>query len=143
MLDRTRWLTIVQRRELGLDLIRVYLGVALLVRGGLFITDPTMLAEWIRRTGQWFLPVTAGHLVAIAHVGGGIFLALGLLTRVAAAIQVVPLLGAVLFVHWDQGLMQPDQSLELSGLVLAILIVLTIFGAGRFSVDSLLSAKKT
>lgn len=128
---------------MGLDLIRIYLGVALLIRGILFITRPTMLAEWIERTGQWFWPVTAGHLIATAHIGGGICLALGLFTRLAAAIQAIPLLGAVFFVHWKEGLLQPGQSLELAGLVLVLLIVFTLFGSGRLSIDYLLSTKKT
>lgn len=102
-----------------------------------------MLATWIEQTGEWLTPVTAGHLIATAHIGGGICLAVGLLTRLAAAIQVIPLLGAVFYVHWQEGLLQPGQSLELAGLVLALLLVLTIFGSGRFSVDFLLSAKKT
>lgn len=132
---RARWAALLGERGLGLDLVRIYLGVALLVRGALFVADQTFFVAWMDRAG-WFAPVALGHLVAFVHLGGGIFLALGWFTRLAAAAQVPPLLGAVFLVHWRQGLMQLDQSLELSGLVLALLIVFVLFGSGRLSLDA-------
>jgi uncharacterized membrane protein YphA (DoxX/SURF4 family) len=108
--------------------------MALFVRGALFIADQTSFVAWMDSAG-WFAPVLLGHLVAFVHLGGGIFLALGWFTRLAAAAQVPPLLGAVFLVHWRQGLMQLDQSLELSGLVLALLLVFVLFGSGSWSLD--------
>ena len=54
----------------------------------------------------------------------------------AAAAQVPLLLGAVFLIHWQEGLMQPGQSLELAGLVLVLLLVFTIFGSGSLSLDA-------
>lgn len=126
---------LAQRRGLGLDLVRIYLGVALLVRGILFVADQSVFVQWMDRSG-WFAPVALGHLVALVHLGGGIFLALGWFTRLAAAAQVPLLLGAVFLIHWQEGLMQPGQSLELAGLVLVLLLVFTIFGSGSLSLDA-------
>jgi uncharacterized membrane protein YphA (DoxX/SURF4 family) len=124
---------------LGLDLLRVYLGVALLVRGALFIGQPDALTSYMERSQHWFIPVAISHYVVAAHVAGGLLLILGLGTRVAAWAQVPILLGAVLFVHRGEGLLSASQSLELSALVLAMLVVIGVFGAGDFSVDHVLA----
>ena len=61
---------------------------------------------------------------------------MGLGTRVAAAVQIPPLIGAVLFVHIGEGLLTAGQSLEFAALVLAMLSAFTVFGAGRVSLDA-------
>lgn len=135
--SRAEWTALARRRGLGLDLVRIYLGIALLVRGALFVADQTAFMAWMDQAG-WMAPVALGHLVAFAHLGGGIFLALGLFTRLAAAVQIPLLLGAVFMVHWREGLMQLNQSLELSVLVLVLLIVFVVFGSGSLSLDAVL-----
>ena len=62
-------------------------------------------------------------------------LAFGLVTRIAAGLQVPALVGAVLLVHLREGLMSQSQSLELSMLVLFMLLVFVVFGSGRLSLD--------
>lgn len=122
--------------SVGLDVIRIYLGVGLMVRGGLFIGNPDVLVEFLRRTDHWFVPLAAAQYVVAAHLCGGILLALGLGTRLAAAVQIPPLIGAVLFVHLGEGLLTAGQSLEFAALVLAMLSVFSVFGAGRVSLDA-------
>jgi len=52
----------------------------------------------------------------------------------------VPILfGAVFLVHSQSGLLNVGQSLEFSGLVLALLLVYLTFGSGRLSVDAFLA----
>jgi uncharacterized membrane protein YphA (DoxX/SURF4 family) len=122
--------------SVGLDLIRIYLGVGLLVRGALFIGRPDILVEFLKRTHSWFIPLAAAQYVVAAHLCGGILLALGLGTRVAAAVQIPPLLGAVLFVHIGEGLLTAGQSLEFAALVLVMLVAFSVFGAGHLSLDA-------
>jgi uncharacterized membrane protein YphA (DoxX/SURF4 family) len=119
-----------------MDLIRIYLGIGLMVRGALFISRPDILVEFLKRTHSWFVPLAAAQYVVAAHLCGGILLALGLGTRVAAAVQIPPLLGAVLFVHIGEGLLTAGQSLEFAALVLVMLIAFSVFGAGRVSLDA-------
>jgi uncharacterized membrane protein YphA (DoxX/SURF4 family) len=102
--------------SVGLDVIRIYLGVGLLVRGGLFIGNPDILVDFLRRTNHWFVPLAAAQYVVAAHLCGGILLALGLGTRLAA--------------------LTGGQSLEFAALVLAMLSVFSVFGAGRVSLDA-------
>lgn len=125
-----------QDPSVGLDIIRIYLGIGLMVRGALFISHPEALMEFLKRSHMWFVPLAVSQYVVAAHLCGGILLALGLGTRVAAAAQLPPLLGAVLFVHAHEGLLSAGQSLEFAALVLAMLCVFVAFGAGRVSLDS-------
>lgn len=125
-----------QDASVGLDLIRIYLGIGLMVRGGLFISQPEVLLDFLKRTNSWLLPLALSQYVVAAHLCGGILLALGLGTRLAAAAQIPPLLGAVLFVHLHDGLLTAGQSLEFAALVLAMLTAFSVFGAGRLSLDS-------
>ncbi len=121
--------------SLGLDILRIYLGVALFVRGASFIARPDALTSYMERTGQLLVPMVLSHYIVGAHIAGGILLILGLGTRVAALSQVPILAGAVFLVHWGEGLLSAGQSLELSALVLAILLVIGVFGPGHFSLD--------
>jgi putative oxidoreductase len=123
---------------LGYDLMRAYLGIGLFVRGVLFVSEPELLLGYMQDIHSWFLPYALVHFVAVAHLCGGLMLATGLLTRLAAAIQIPILFGAVFLVHSSGGLLNPGQSLEFSGLVLALLIVYFVFGSGELSVDRLL-----
>jgi uncharacterized membrane protein YphA (DoxX/SURF4 family) len=127
--------------SVGLDLIRIYLGVGLLVRGALFISRPDILVEFLKRTNSWFIPLAAAQYVVAAHLCGGILLALGLGTRVAAAVQIPPLLGAVLFVHIGEGLLTAGQSLEFAALVLVMLVAFSVFGSGHLSLDAWLAKR--
>jgi putative oxidoreductase len=126
------------RPSLGFDLLRIYLGVALFVRGALFVSNPARAQALIEQSGDWFMPMLLAHFIGAAHLAGGLLLAIGLATRLAAAVQVPVLLGAVFLVHWRDGLLNPSQSLELAGLVLAMLVCYSLCGSGALSVDALL-----
>jgi uncharacterized membrane protein YphA (DoxX/SURF4 family) len=134
------WTAIVAEPSFGYDLIRMYLGAALFVRGGIFLADPEKIFAYVRQSGgDWFWPAVVGHYVGIAHLCGGAMLALGVATRIAAIAQLPVLLGAVFLVHWHDGLLAQGQSLELAGIVLFLLAVYSVFGAGPLSVDQRLS----
>lgn len=124
--------------RVALDLIRVYLGIGLLVRGVMFVAHPEVLLAYVKTGDHGFLPLAVTHYVAAAHLCGGILLALGLGTRIAALLQVPALLGAVFFVHLQDGLLATGQSLEFSALVLLMLVVYSVYGAGGLSLDALL-----
>jgi putative oxidoreductase len=128
-----------ERREIWFELIRIYLGVALFVRGLFFFLPGgrealhgflgTMAAD------GWFSAIFWGHFVIMAHLAGGLLLAIGLLTRVAAAVQIPVLFGAVFFVHVHEGLFALGQSLELASLVLFLLLMVFLRGPGVWSLD--------
>ncbi len=140
-----RLMAAIMRGELrpawGFDLIRAYLGVALFVRGYLFVSHPNLIARYLERSGDWLWPVATAHYVGFAHLGGGLLLAIGLGTRLAAALQVPILCGAVFFIHRGEGLFWIGQSLELSTLVLFLLLIFFVFGAGPCSADYFVDCK--
>ncbi|HEY0969074.1 MAG TPA: DoxX family protein [Opitutaceae bacterium] len=126
------------RRELWLDCVRIYIGLALFARGLLLVTNTStgFFVNLLERSGQsWLFTGTVLHYVTLAHFIGGLMLTVGFLTRIAAAIQIPILVGAVFFVHRQDGLFALGQSLELSALVLFLLGVITVSGAGRLSMD--------
>lgn len=128
-----------ENRDIAFDIVRIYLGIGLFVRGWLFISDTSTLAALTESAGTGaFVSSGIAHYVALAHLGGGLFMALGLITRVAALIQIPALIGAVFFVHLGDGLLAAGQSLEFSALVLFLLIVIFLHGSGRLSLDYLL-----
>ena len=125
-------------REYWLDCVRIYLGVGLFARGLLLITNNStgFFEELIQRSGQsWLTHGVLLHYVILAHFVGGLLLTIGFLTRLAALIQIPILIGAVFFVHRAEGLLASTQSLEFSGLVLFLLVVFLVSGAGKLSLD--------
>src|SRR5688572_1153115 len=124
--------------ELGFDLVRIYLGLGLAVRGVLFLLDPSWISEQLHTAEALVWPA---RLIALGHLGAGLLLALGYYTRLAAAVQLIPVLGAVLVVHRREGLVSPGQSLEFAALVFAMLLFYAAFGAGRLSLDQRLRRK--
>ena len=125
-------------REHWLDCIRIYLGLGLLARGLLLITNtsPGYIVDFFQRAGQsWLATGFLMHYVMIAHFVGGLLLTIGFLTRIAALVQIPVLLGAVFFVHRQDGLFAMGQSLEFSALVLFLLVMFAISGAGKLSLD--------
>jgi len=121
---------------LGFDLVRAYLGVGLFVRGVLFVSRPELVLGYMSTSESWFIPYAVAHYVAIAHLGGGVLLAVGLATRLAALAQLPVLFGAVFMVHSTESLLTAGQSLEFSALVLMLLVVYLVVGAGPLSVDA-------
>ncbi len=123
--------------DLGLELVRIWVGVGLFIKGAYFVASMERLT-WMVDEGLGIMPfadVFIAHYIAVAHLGFGLMLAAGLLTRVAALAQVPILLGAVLFVHGAGGLNTDGQTLEFTLMVFFVLVVLTAFGGGRLSAD--------
>jgi len=87
------------------------------------------------------LPWIIAFLVIIGEFFGSLGLLVGLLTRFSAASIGVIMLGAITMVHLQNGFFmnwfgrQPGEGYEYHLLVIGIVIVLTIVGAGRWSVD--------
>lgn len=125
--------------DLAYSLIRIFLGVALFVRGLILLSDPAAISELAgeNKLYWWYSYITIIHLI------GGLLLTLGLLTRIAALLQIPILVGAVFFIHMWQGLITEGQSLELAALVLVLLIVYFLFGSSSLSLDNYFAKRKS
>ncbi|MEM1055875.1 MAG: DoxX family protein [Bacteroidota bacterium] len=122
-------------RGVALDLIRIYLGVGLFARGIVFLNDTSAVVELAGADGSGFSSVALAHYIGLAHLGGGILLAGGLLTRVAAILQIPVLFGATFIIHFPESFLAANQSFAFSALVLALLCVFAVWGGGRWSLD--------
>ncbi|MBX3254099.1 MAG: DoxX family protein [Chitinophagaceae bacterium] len=121
-----------------LDFIRMLLGIFLFLKGVEFINNMDKLIVIMERSeflGSISLGILA-HYIVFAHLVGGILIAVGLLTRLAALVQIPVLLGAILFVNFSQGILAPHADLWMSVLVLGLLIYFLIAGSGPVSVDA-------
>lgn len=72
---------------------------------------------------------------------GGLFILIGLLTRPAALVLAFTMLIAIVSVHLSNGLLLTNNGYEYALALLAGSISLLISGAGRVSVDSLITQK--
>ncbi|MDX1531076.1 MAG: DoxX family protein, partial [Rhodothermales bacterium] len=91
-------------REVAFDLLRIYLGIGLFVRGALFILFPSTYTAVLGPSPGWLATSVLYYGVAFVHLVGGAMMAAGLLTRLAALFQIPILLGAVFLVHFQGGL---------------------------------------
>ncbi|SEF53432.1 DoxX family protein [Algoriphagus boritolerans] len=120
-----------------IDIIRIALGLTILYKGILFISNTAALLQLMERADLQFVHLGIAHYVAFAHLVGGILIALGLVTRIAILFQLPILLVAVFLVNVKQGFFTVSNNLEfeLSLIVLILLIVFLIYGSGKWSID--------
>lgn len=122
-------------------LARLLVGVVMAVHGWQKLTEMTPSGF-----GQGMLdglgvpaPVAFGWIVTVIELGGGVLLIIGALTRIAALLNAGVLVGALLLVKTDIGLLSPATAdmpgAELEFGLLAGLLVVALLGPGRPSVD--------
>jgi len=128
-----RWLD--AHRDLFLDLLRIYFGFALFAKGISFAKESNELFAVVQSADLGFGEAFIVRYVVLAHLAGGLFLALGILTRAAAAVQIPVIAGAIVFVHRKEGLFTPQMTLEFTILVLFLLMMFVAAGGGRLSAD--------
>ncbi|WP_205665267.1 DoxX family protein [Caldimonas tepidiphila] len=96
-------------------------------------------------TGQWMASIglAPGYLMALlagaAEFLGGFALIAGLLVRPAAATLALAMVIAIFSVHIDKGLFVANNGYEFALALLAITVALVFSGAGRASLDRVLS----
>lgn len=83
-------------------------------------------------------PELSGIFLAYGELIGGALLLVGLLTRAGAAVLIVNMIGALVFVHAPNGLMLDNGGYEYVLVLAAVNLLVLAHGPGRFSVDSIL-----
>lgn len=121
-----------------IDFVRIILGLFILYKGILFISDTGALLDLMKTTDLQFVNLGLAHYVAFAHLVGGILIAMGLVTRFAILFQIPILLVAVFLVNSQSGFLSVANNLEfgISLVVLILLVTFLIYGSGKFSVDN-------
>jgi len=118
------------------DLIRIYLGVGLFIKGMYIMDHRDEILSMVGGTNFSFTMVAAAHYVIPAHLVGGVLLAFGMLTRFAAGAQIPPLVGAIFYAFLPRFTsLEMRQSLEFTTLVLFLLALIAVFGNGRVALQ--------
>lgn len=122
-----------------LDVLRIVLGILILSKGIAFISDTEAQKDWILQNNNFgfsgLMAMALVHIVALAHLVGGVLIGIGLVTRFAVVVQIPILIGAVFFVNLTRGFSVLNSELWLSLIVLLLLILFWILGSGPYSVD--------
>ena len=125
-----------------LAVLRILLGLSLFVKGILFIQNKSLITNVIEHTyflkGNEWLEV----LIPWMHLLGGVFIIIGLFTRVAILIQIPILIGAIVFVNAKKGVYAGDSELLLAVILLVILLFFLFEGGGPLSWDKYLNKQK-
>lgn len=130
-------------RDTALLLVRLVLGAVLVAHGWQkFVTNGiARTAEAFGEMGVPAAPVAAVFAAMVELVGGALLVA-GAATALVGVLVVVDMLGAALFVHIGAGVFVTDGGWELVGVIGAAALALAAAGAGRFSVDHAVAARR-
>jgi putative oxidoreductase len=83
-------------------------------------------------------PLLLALAAGLAEFGGGLLIAAGLLTPLAALAIAVVMLNAIGTVHWPNGFWNTRGGYEFNLLVVAAAVAIAATGAARFSLDDLI-----
>jgi putative oxidoreductase len=79
------------------------------------------------------LPAVAAVFAAVAEVGGGLLMLIGVLTDIAGLAFAIDMLGAIIFVHAKNGFGVDKGGIEWPLALMAMALAIALAGPGRFS----------
>lgn len=129
------WLTAPISTQTGFALLRIWLGAMMIVHGyGKVFGDNAKFMAGVAELG---FPAAElfGWAAALSEFAGGILLVLGLGTRFASIMVAITMAVAAFMRHAPD----PFKTKELAFTYLAVAIVVTLLGPGRFSIDAMLA----
>ena len=121
-----------------LTLVRIILAFILLWKGFSFFKDSSRLESMMSGSGLDMFAnnsQTLSFIITYLTLLGGVFIAVGFLTRIMCIIQIPILLGAIIFINGKAGMSFSNTELILSIIVLVLLLVFVVKGSGALSAD--------
>lgn len=129
--------------DIALLLARIGLGVILIAHGWQKFNEWTLAGTAAAFADMGVpLPAVTSGIAAIAELVGGILILVGLIAPLAALLNVIGLLVAFVIVHVQAGVFVENGGFELVIALAAGLLLITVRGAGKFSIDALLSRSR-
>lgn len=111
---------------------RIFVGIVFISHGDGKIEDPAAWAgRLIENRG---VPAPFAWTSAFVESVGGVLLLAGAVTRIAAALLICQMIGAIALVHWPNGLFG-EGGFEYNLGLIVLAAGLVVFGAGPLSVD--------
>ncbi len=132
---------IIKKIEMGKDLPLLLMRIVLAYG----FWGPAMM-KWNNIDGiiEWFdsmgmpMPALNAYLSASTEMAGVILLTLGLCTRLISIPLMIVMLVAIFTVHYSNGFEAGNNGFEIPLYYLLMLLSLTIYGAGKFSIDNII-----
>ncbi|UVS80389.1 DoxX family protein [Actinokineospora sp. UTMC 2448] len=130
-------------RDLAVLLARVAVGVVFFAHGWqkLFTNGMEGTTAFFEQVGVPAAPVAA-WFATIVELAGGVALVIGLAVPVVGLLLLVDMIGAFAFVHASAGLFVTEGGYEFVLVLGAAALLLAAVGAGRYSVDHLLTGRR-
>lgn len=118
-----------------LDIIRICLGIAIFAKGIFFLKNSDALLTIMQESNLKGWSFILQHHVAFTYLVGGIFISMGLLTRVAILFAIPVFFGAIFCCITHFGFFSVFNDIAFSGVVFTLLVMFLILGPGPWSVD--------
>ena len=125
----------------GMIILRVVAGLALAAHGSQKLfgwfggSGPAGTRKFFAGLG-FRTPLAMAFIAGLSELGGGLLLAFGLVTPLAALALAVVMLNAIGTVHWKKGFFNSAGGFEYNLLIIATALAVTATGPGRFSLDN-------
>lgn len=118
--------------------LRLVTGLLLLLKGIYFVSHSQYLETIIMASNARSAVTFLVGYISFAHLFGGAFIMLGLLTRFAVILQIPIVIGALYYNLTPNAFGTSGGELLLSIVVLVLLIYVLLYGSGSFSMDDYL-----
>ena len=126
-------------QSMWIDALRVLLGGFIFYKGLFFMEHTSYILDLIQPVNPTWAMIGIVHYVTMAHLAGGVLIAVGLLTRISILVQLPVLAGAVVF-----NILNPSLPVELveASVILVILVAFLLYGSGGHSLDHYIGRDK-
>lgn len=128
-----------ERKDWAIEFLRMVLGIMLFLKGFSFMRNMDQLLDLVGLSTTLWVAGVFAHYIVFAHLLGGIFLTIGLITRVVALIQLPIVFGGIIALFLKFGWSDSSDSLVYTALVFMLLVMYLFYGGGRLSADYFLS----
>jgi putative oxidoreductase len=115
-----------------IDILRIAFGIFLVIKGMALVADRTYLNEILASLGGFGGEMLLIHYVALAHMGGGVMIIIGLLTRWSLWVQLPIIVGA--FAINFIGIFNFSNFIQAT-LAILVCVFFLFYGSGKHSAD--------
>lgn len=121
-----------------LDTIRIILGLVLITKGVAFIINKQEIIHRLSTSSTGMSELAtfyAGHYVIVVLIVGGLFVAIGFITRWALLFQLPAIVGEIIMVDFHRNFFALNSELNYLILVFVLMIFFILYGSGKISFD--------
>lgn len=127
----------------AIEYLRMFFGACLVIKGIYFFFEGIYIHEILNETfNNPYVAVLVAHTIVAGHITGGVCIIFGFFTRLFCLLNIPILIGAMYYIHVEEGFFTQTQGLELTIIVLVLLITYAWYGSGKISIDQYLKKKK-